>query len=176
MKSIYVWDLGVRLFHWSLVIAFFANDWFIDDDSDLHQYIGYFVIGLLTFRLLWGFIGSTYSRFSSFPISPQACLEQMQAIALQRDHIHVGHTPLGALMIYNLLLAISLIGLSGFMMTTDWLWGAEWIEEIHEALVVWAEVSIVLHVLAVIFESKLTSVNLSRAMITGVKEIPEHKA
>lgn len=173
MKSIYVWDLGVRLFHWSLVIAFFANDWLIDDDSDLHQYVGYFVIGLLAFRLIWGFVGTKYSRFRSFPIKPQACVEQMQAIALQRDHIHVGHTPLGAIMIYNLLAVIALIGLSGFLMTTDLFWGSEWIEELHEGVVVWAEISIVLHILAVILESKITSVNLIHAMMTGVKEIPE---
>jgi cytochrome b len=173
MKSVYVWDLGVRLFHWSLVIAFIANAFLIDDDGDLHNYVGYFILGLLTFRLLWGFVGTCYSRFSSFPVCFEDCLKQLQDIALQRNHIHIGHTPLGAVMIYNLLLAIALIGLSGYLMTTDWLWGAEWIEELHEGFVTWAEISIVLHILAVVFESKRSSVNLPHAMLTGVKEIPD---
>ena len=86
--------------------------------------------------------------------------------------IHVGHTPLGALMIYNLLATLLLIGLSGYLMTTDMFWGTEWTEELHEAAVTWAEISVLLHIAAVVFESVRTRVNLPRAMVTGVKQIP----
>ena len=89
-----------------------------------------------------------------------------------RTSLHIGHTPLGALMIYNLILALLIIGLSGYLMTTDMFWGVEWPEELHEAAVAWAEISVVLHIAAVLVESMRTRVNLPRAMVTGYKDIP----
>lgn len=86
-----------------------------------------------------------------------------------KDH-HIGHTPLGALMIYNLILTLAGIGVSGYLMTTDMFWGVEWPEEVHEALVTWAEISALAHIAAVIFESRRTQVNLVKAMITGRKQ------
>ena len=167
-----VWDPAVRLFHWTLVGCFAANALFVDDESKLHLWIGYVIIGLVAFRIVWGVIGTRYARFSSFPPSAQASLEQVTDMATGRKRIHVGHTPLGALMIYNLLLALAVIGLSGWLMTTDMFRGVEWPEDLHELAVLWAELSVVAHVAAVIFESKRTAVNLPRAMVTGYKGLP----
>lgn len=101
-------------------------------------------------------------------------MAQMTDIAAGRTRAHVGHTPLGAWMIYNLLVTMLLIGLSGYLMTTDMFWGTEWTEELHEILVSWAELSVVAHIAAVIFESHRLHVNLPRAMVTGYKEnMPE---
>lgn len=175
MQNIKVWDPAVRLFHWSLVIAFTANALILDDDSKLHQYVGYVVVGLVAFRVLWGFVGSQYARFSSFPPSVGGATEQLSDTATGRTKIHVGHTPLGALMIYNLLATLAIIGASGYLMTTDMFWGVEWPEEIHELSVAWAEFSVVLHIAAVLFETRRTKVNLPRAMMTGVKTVPDAK-
>lgn len=175
MQNIKVWDPAVRLFHWSLVIAFTANALILDDDSKLHQYVGYVVVGLVTFRVLWGFVGTQYARFSSFPPSVAGSTEQLSDMATGRTKIHVGHTPLGALMIYNLLATLAIIGASGYLMTTDMFWGVEWPEEVHELSVAWAEFSVVLHIAAVLFESHRTKVNLPRAMMTGVKTVPDVK-
>jgi cytochrome b len=172
MQRIKVWDPLVRLFHWSLVLAFAANALVIDDDSKLHQWVGYGIIGLVLLRILWGFAGSHYARFASFPPSLEGAREQLIDIATHRSRVHVGHTPLGAWMIYNLLLALLVLCLSGYLMTTDMFWGVEWPEEVHEAAVTWTEVSVVLHILAVIHESRRTGVNLPRAMIRGYKDIP----
>ena len=57
-------------------------------------------------------------------------------------------------------------------MTTTAFWGAEWVEEAHEALVVWAAFSVAMHVAAVIWESLRTGVNLPLAMVTGRKSLP----
>ena len=170
MKKIRVWDPLVRVFHWSLVILFTANAFFVDDESKLHDAIGYAVVALVLMRILWGFLGSRYARFSSFPPSLSGATGQLTEIATGSKRIHVGHTPLGALMIYNLLATMLLIGLSGYLMTTDAFWGLKWPEELHEACVTWAEISVVLHILAVIYESARTKVNLPRAMVTGYKE------
>lgn len=172
MERIKVWDPVVRLFHWSLVIAFGANALVIDDDGKLHQWIGYAVVALVGIRLLWGLIGSRYARFSSFPPSVAGAKAQVTQIATGRRHVHIGHTPLGAWMIYNLLAALLVVGLSGWLMTTDMFWGVEWPEELHELAVTWTEISVVLHILAVIFESRRTGVNLPAAMMTGYKDIP----
>jgi cytochrome b len=76
-------------------------------------------------------------------------------------------------MILNLLLTILLIGATGYMMTTNAFWGVEWVEEAHEVLVGWAEISILVHIAAVIWESFRTGVNLPQAMISGVKSVPD---
>lgn len=75
-------------------------------------------------------------------------------------------------MIYNLLASVLVVCASGYLMTTDMFWGAEWPEELHEVAVTWVELSVLAHVAAVVFESIRTKVNLPRAMITGYKNIP----
>jgi len=170
MKRVRVWDLFVRLFHWSLVLLFAANALIVEEDSRTHEWIGYAVVGLIVARIGWGFVGTRYARFASFRPSVSAAMEQMTDIAAGRTRAHVGHTPLGAWMIYNLLATMLLIGLSGYLMTTDMFWGTAWTEELHEILVSWAELSIVAHIAAVIFESRRLHTNLPRAMVTGYKD------
>lgn len=172
MERIKVWDPLVRVFHWSLVVAFGGNALVIDDDSKLHEWVGYAVVGLIGIRILWGFVGTRYARFSSFPPSVEGAVEQITDIAKRRVRVHVGHTPLGALMIYNLLVSLATVGLSGHLMTTDTFWGVEWPEHLHEAAVTWTEISVALHILAVIFESRRTGVNLPKAMVKGYKLVP----
>ncbi|AVW91163.1 cytochrome b/b6 domain-containing protein [Celeribacter baekdonensis] len=167
-----VWDPLVRLFHWGLVGCFAANAVFVDTESDVHLYVGYTIITLLTIRVFWGFVGTRYARFKSFPPSAAAAVEQAAEMTSGRVSHHVGHTPLGGLMIYNLIGTLAIIGLSGWGMTTDLLWGVEWPEEVHTIAVDWAEFSVVVHIAAVVFESFRTHVNLPRAMITGYKDLP----
>ncbi|SLN16490.1 cytochrome b/b6 domain-containing protein [Roseisalinus antarcticus] len=168
-----VWDPFVRLFHWSVVALFAANALFLDPESALHRWIGYAVLGLVAARLVWGVIGTRKARFASFPPTVSGAVDQISDIANGRRRIHLGHTPLGALMIYNILVTLIAIGLTGYMMTTNAFWGIEWVKEAHEAFVTWAEISVVVHVAAVLWESRRTGVNLPRAMITGVKSVPD---
>lgn len=168
-----VWDPFIRLFHWALVAGFAANALFTDDESALHEWVGYAVVGLIALRLVWGLIGSRHARFANFMPSARAALDQAQDIATGRHRVHLGHTPLGALMILNLLGTILLIGATGYLMTTNAYWGVEWVKEAHEVLVGWAEISIVVHIAAVIWESVRTGVNLPRAMVSGVKSVPD---
>lgn len=168
-KIEYVWDPLVRLFHWSLVALIGAQIFVIDEDSDLHVTLGYVIAALIAFRILWGFVGSRHARFSDFPPNPQAAMDQLADMASGRHKHYRGHNPLGALMIYNLLASIALIALTGYMMGTRQYFGIEWVEEVHEMLVVWLQVSVVVHILAVIMESRRSRVNLPKAMVTGYK-------
>ena len=171
-QGVRVWDIAVRGFHWLLVATFTLNAFMTDAESALHHWIGYVVVGLVGLRLVWGMVGTRFARFRSFPPSVSGAMQQLREIATGETRPHVGHTPLGALMIYNLLATMLLIGLSGWMMTTDAYWGVDWVEALHEALVTWAEICVVLHVGAVICETRRTGVNLPRAMVTGVKDMP----
>jgi cytochrome b len=167
-----VWDPLVRLSHWAVALLIAGNIFFVDDESKLHRWVGYAVAGIILGRVLWGFIGRNYARFATFPPSLQASLEQLADMASGRRTVHMGHTPLGALMIYNLWTSILVICLSGYLMTTDMFWGVEWPEELHEIAVTWVEISVAVHVAAVVIESIRTKVNLPRAMITGYKRLP----
>jgi cytochrome b len=170
LSSEKIWDPLVRIFHWTLVGCFAANALFVDDESKLHIWIGYVVLSLVAFRVLWGFVGSRYARFTSFPPSVSHSLEQANEMITGDVKVHKGHTPLGALMIYNLIVTLSVIGASGYLMTTDMFWGVEWPEELHEIAVIWAEVSVVLHIAAVFLESYRTGISLPRAMVSGYKK------
>ena len=71
-----VWDLGVRLFHWLLVatvpIALVTILLGPRNVLNIHIAAGAAIGGLVAFRVLWGLMGSTYARFSSFPVHPTA--------------------------------------------------------------------------------------------------------
>ncbi|WP_027259259.1 cytochrome b/b6 domain-containing protein [Leisingera aquimarina] len=176
MHNSYVWDPLVRLFHWLLAAGFAANALFTDPDGTLHHYIGYFITVLIGVRVLWGLAGSRYARFSSFPPDLKAATRQLADIAARRRNSHKGHSPLGALMIYNLLLTLLGIVLTGWLLTLPPFHSAGWPEELHETLVYWAEASALLHVGAVLFEARRTKVRLARAMITGYKNLPDSSA
>jgi cytochrome b len=173
MRRFAVWDPFVRLFHWSVVGLFAANALALDPEGAAHRWVGYAVAALVVVRILWGLVGPTTARFASIIPGPAAVGAQAKDMLRGERRVHLGHTPLGALMIVNLLLTLGAIAVTGQMMTTLTYWGVEWVEETHEALVTWAELSVVAHVAAVLWESRRTGVNLPRAMVTGTKHVPE---
>jgi cytochrome b len=172
-RTIRVWDPFVRLFHWLLVAGFAANALFTDPEAWLHKWIGYGIAGLVATRLVWGLIGTRHARFSDFLPSVSGSFGQLREMATGRRRVHAGHSPLGALMIYNLILTIIGISITGYMMTTVAYFGVGWVEDAHEALVTWAEISIAAHILAVAVESLRLRINLPKAMITGYKDLPQ---
>jgi cytochrome b len=171
-SSLRVWDPFVRIFHWTLVAGFTANALIDAPGKQTHRWVGYTLMGLLALRVLWGLIGPTYARFRSFPPDPSASLQHLGELATGRRRFHAGHSPLGALMVYNLLITVAVIGLSGWMLTTVSYFGVKWVEMLHSSLVVWAEISVGLHISAVLFESRRLGVNLPKAMVTGYKTVP----
>ncbi|WP_417626085.1 cytochrome b/b6 domain-containing protein [Pararhodobacter aggregans] len=173
MRLYPVWDPFLRLFHWSLVTLFTLDALVLDPEIRLHRWVGYAVAVLVGLRIVWGLIGPVRARFADFLPTPFAVAEQIGDIRANRRRAHLGHTPLGALMILNLLLTLIAIAVTGYLQTTLAYWGVAWVTELHEGLVTWAELSVAAHIAAVIWESRRTGINLARAMVTGEKPVPE---
>jgi cytochrome b len=167
--TVRVWDPFVRLFHWSLV-GLFAFAFLTGDEwKSAHIYAGYAVGILILARIIWGLIGSEHARFSSFIYSPLTVLSFLRDTAMMKAKRYIGHNPAGGLMVVALILSVSSIAATGYMMTTDAFWGVEWVEEAHETLVWFTIGLIVLHVAGVIFASIELRENLVRSMFTGRK-------
>ncbi|MBX3699692.1 MAG: cytochrome b/b6 domain-containing protein [Dokdonella sp.] len=167
--TVLVWDIAVRVFHWSLVIAF-AGAWLLaEDGGSLHQAFGYGVVGLVAFRIAWGFAGTAHARFTDFVPSPHSLLAYLRDVMARREVRHLGHNPAGAAMILALLLLLTATGATGWLQTTDVGWGSELLEEVHELFATTTLVFVGLHVAGVILSSVRHRENLVRAMFTGRK-------
>lgn len=112
-NEIKVWDPLVRIFHWTLVVAFFTAYFSEDDWLDIHVLAGYTVAGLVAFRLVWGFVGKKHARFSDFVFSPLTTLNYLKDIFALRAKRYIGHNPAGAAMIFALLFTLAGTTLTG---------------------------------------------------------------
>jgi len=155
-----------------VAILFLLNATLIEEGETVHRMIGYAVLTLVCLRLGWGFVGSRFARFSAFPPDPKAALDHASARLVGRVRPHLSHNPLGALMAYSLWAVLLATALTGMSIHAGWL-PAEAGEELHETLANLGLVAAALHVLGVAFESVTSRVPIVRAMLTGVKRLPE---
>ena len=114
-NTIRVWDLIVRIGHWTLVIAFFTAYITEDDFLTQHTWAGYIVGSVVCVRLLWGFIGTKYARFTDFVKSPAETLRYIGDLATNNSKRYIGHNPAGGAMIVALLLCVSGTVFSGLV-------------------------------------------------------------
>jgi len=169
VPTVRVWDPFVRIFHWSLVGLFVVAFATGDEMERLHLAAGYAIAGLVLLRLVWGFIGSKHARFGDFVRGPAEVRSYLGQAMRFRAPRYLGHNPAGGLMILALLAMLIGISATGFMMTTDAFWGAEWVEDLHEALVYVTLGLVGLHVAGVVLASVEHGENLVKSMITGRK-------
>ena len=119
MNRVRVWDLPTRIFHWGLVLCFVglvATGEFGGEAMVWHFRLGYTALSLLLFRLVWGFSGGIWSRFSTFVAGPASILRYLRGEGTARQS--VGHNPLGALSVLALL-AFSLFQISAGLFSDD---------------------------------------------------------
>lgn len=180
-----VWDLPTRVFHWSLfllVAAAFITGEVGGNAIEWHGKIGLAIIGLIVFRLVWGFIGSTYARFGQF--FPSAA-----SIAAYRKGTWqgVGHNPIGALAVFALLALVLVQAATGLFANDDIAFqgplfdlvgkqASDALGELHEGLFQLLLATVALHVGVIMFYKHVKKNNLVRPMITGYKEVPEGSA
>jgi cytochrome b len=168
-----VWDRFVRFFHWSLVACVLLNYGVVEEGEDLHHWLGYAASALVASRLVWGFVGSAHARFSNFFPTTNRLQVHIADLYLGlrtgQFRRHEGHNPLGALMMLLLMALVLLLGLTGWLQTTDRFWGVEWLQDVHEVLADTLIISAGLHAAAAVVMGRLEKTSLVRAMFTGVK-------
>ena len=183
-----IWDAPVRLVHWLMVLLIVIS-WRSAESGamDLHRYSGYALLGLLLFRIYWGFVGSTTARFNSFVRGPRALFAYLRRTPDRIEDCHPappGHNPLGALSVIALLLLMTLqvvLGLftvdvdgieSGPLSTYVSFETGRACARLHHQvfdILVWF---IALHVAAVLFYLLIKRQNLIAAMIHGRRNYP----
>jgi cytochrome b len=186
MSRARVWDLPTRLFHWSLfalVAAGFVTAKIGGGAMVWHGRIGLSILGLLVFRIVWGFVGSTYARFAQFVRGPSA----IQAY-LAGKWQGLGHNPLGALSVLALLGTLLLLVSTGLFANDDIAFRgylaaqvdsdlSNRITGIHHKLENFLLLLVLLHVGSIIFYARVKKTNLLKPMITGLADgKPEQSA
>lgn len=178
-----LWDLPVRIFHWSLLAAVgtaivtgqIGGEW-----MGAHGKAGLCIIGLVVFRIVWGFLGSTYARFSTFVPTPG----QLQTYLRGQWH-GIGHNPLGALSVLALLGLLALQAGTGLFGNDDIAFTGPLAALVSEALSYkltgWHHqlsnllyVLLGLHVAAIAFYVAIKKDNLVKPMLTGWKDVAPH--
>ncbi len=168
-ETVKVWDISIRLFHWSLVIAF-ALAWISAEEwEQFHEIVGYTMGGLIAFRIVWGIIGTSHARFCDFIYRPSVIVGYVRDSFALRAKRYIGHNPAGGAMVIALLLSIIAVAASGIAMTGVMPFSGEWIEEVHEITANMTLLLIALHIVGVIFASFEHRENLVKAMFTGYK-------
>ena len=179
-----VWDLGIRVFHWALVVAFVGagvSQWVLPESFlGIHLVFGYAVGALLVFRLVWGWFGSEYGRLSHLRATPREAARYVLDFLHQRAKPYLGHNPGGALMIVVLLATLFGMVITGMLVQA----GEEkqgpfagfvsyevgsGARGIHALLVNVTLGLIALHVLAIILHRLMARESLVGAMVTGRK-------
>ncbi len=188
-KSILVWDVPTRVFHWLLVIAF-AIAWLSYEDNrylDTHIFSGYTFLGLLIFRLIWGVFGTHYARFQQFSYNSTEVISYIKGLFGEDLRHYVGHNPAGAWAIFALIgfgLALTLSGL--FVLGGEEQHGplagivsfrqSGIFRETHEVAAYGLLLLVFIHFCGVITESLLHKENLIGAMFRGTKSADTESA
>ena len=133
-----VWDVFLRLFHWLLVVALGVS-WLTAELGveyrEYHFYSGYAALGLVVFRLLWGFIGPNFARFSNFLRDPKTVLEYVRARLAGEEppEAYPGHNPLGGCAVLALLALVTAQAATGLFADDDILYTGPWREAVSSA-------------------------------------------
>jgi cytochrome b len=168
-QRILVWDLPTRIFHWALALSFAGA--FLTAESerwrDIHVLLGYTVLGLIAFRLIWGFVGTRYSRFAEFVRRPAYVIRYLAQLLRGHAEHPVGHNPAGAVVILLLLVLGIASGISGWAVYEEI--GGDWLEKLHEFISNAMLAVVFIHIVGVLISNYLQGENLIVAMITGRK-------
>lgn len=181
-----IWDLPTRLFHWSLAACVIGSLVSINLGGNAvawHFRFGYAILTLLLFRLAWGFAGPRYARFSAFPPNPLAALRYLRGESAPT----AGHSPLGALSVYALLLSLAFQAGTGLFANDAIMWDgplrntvsnatSDWLTSLHKTNRFVLLGLIGLHLAAIAFYTLFRRKPLVRPMITGDAPLPAEQA
>jgi cytochrome b len=182
--SIRVWDLPIRLFHWTIVVLLIIC-WISEREywMQVHFVAGYALLSLLLFRLAWGFVGSDTARFDRFLASPARVLAHLARYRRREPDTELGHNAAGGWMVLVLLGLLAVESLSGLFARDDEISegplahllpgnGTDASLSVHATCWDLILAAVALHVLAILGYWLLKDQNLLRPMITGKKRLP----
>ncbi len=183
--KIAVWDVFVRVFHWSLVlvVCIAALTGFVLDATwfQIHVWAGTASALLIFVRLIWGALGPTYARLGNAVTDPATMIRHTRSLMVGNAPRHIGHNPLAAAMVLAMVAVVFTLGLSGVIVlggvykTGPLAFGLTYstatsVGELHQVIAIGFLVLITLHIAGAIYESRRTRENLPLAMVTGLKE------
>ena len=188
MRQLYlpmrIWDLPIRLFHWTIVVLILLS-WLSarEDWMRIHVLSGLSVMTLLLFRFTWGFIGSDSARFSRFLKSPLEAFRHLLELHRREPDREVGHNAAGGWMVLVMLGVLLIQVITGLCANDDVLTDgplvpmlgkerSDYLTHIHHVNFTVLEILVALHVLAIIAYRMLKGHNLLWPMITGKKRLP----
>ena len=173
-RKILIWDVPTRVFHW-LLVGSFAGAYYTADSEryrDIHVMLGYILLGLIAFRVCWGFLGTHYAQFRSFLFKPSEIIAYVMSLAQRNAKPYLGHNPAGSVAIWLLVLLGVVSSVTGVMALEDI--GGDLVVEWHDWVSEGMLVIVALHVLGVLVSSVMHRENLVRAMVVGYKSgMPE---
>ncbi|WJG08031.1 cytochrome b/b6 domain-containing protein [Aliiglaciecola sp. LCG003] len=190
MRKRLIWDLPIRLFHWLLVLAIVAQ-WATaelgGDLMDFHFYIGYFTLGLIIFRLIWGFVGTKHSRFSDFLAPPKAIFNYFIALMKGNNKDYIGHNPVGGLLVPLVIVLLLMQTISGLFATDDVLHSGPYISAVNTETQSWLNwlhhftfelisYVILFHIVAILWYKFGLRRSLIAPMISGYKQVDDKVA
>ena len=173
-----IWDLPLRLFHISLIILVIGSILSAKLDMlNLHQYFGVAMLGLIFFRILWGFVGTYYSRFKSFNLSFADALSQFS----KTNSITSVRTPIGSYSTLIFIIALLSISVSGLFSSDDVLYDAplsfltpnytSYFTYIHNILHYLLYSLIGIHILAIMYYQILKKMKIIERVLDGYSRI-----
>ena len=186
-RVVKVWDLPVRLFHWSLVLLVvfsFTTGKLGGDWMEWHLRSGFCILTLVLFRIVWGLAGSQTARFSDFIHGPKRVLGYARSLLGGTAQFHAGHNPMGGLMIVLMLVLLLLQATTGLFADDDIGTRGPLADKVSGAVVSLCSTvhlininiilaCVALHVCAALFYLTVKKDNLIKPMITGTKAIPD---
>jgi cytochrome b len=184
LEPVRVWDVPVRIFHWSivaLVIAAYVTSRY--NWMTCHVFVGRLILTLLIFRVLWGFWGSDTARFRRFLVRPSVALAYARDFFSRHEATHIGHTPAGGWMMVALILVLSVQVLTGLFAYNDvarvgplfGLFSAHTVDALvstHGLFFSFLMVLVALHLAAVVAYRVFKRHNLVWPMATGIHYLP----
>lgn len=181
-----VWDVPARVVHWGLVVLI-ALSWYTAENRlmDYHRLSGYAILALVSFRIVWGFAGSSTARFSQFVSGPRAVGAYVATLHRRDARAETpGHNPLGAWSVLALLATILVQIVSGlFAVDIDGLESGPLSDrisfdqgrvfsDVHDVSFTMLQILVVAHLLAILFYLVYKRQNLLGSMITGSRRGP----
>lgn len=184
-----IWDLPVRVVHWVLVLGLafaYLTHYLGLEYYTYHVASGYLVIVAAVFRLIWGVLGTSHARFKNFIRGPVETWHYLKDFLRNRETRHVGHNPLGALMIVVLLVCMLMQAISGLFTTDDiFNYGplysfvgdsaSSFFGMVHRNLFYVLLGFVAVHVLAIMYYRVIKREDLLKAMITGRKALASNE-